>query len=391
MKTRSKTPRKANTLPKPPVRNGVLQKPADVCTEPAGKHSPISNTPEWFGQSSTLFDGAPASRSIKQAMDTPSPSAGERTRMLDRFHRIAVLERFSSDTDRSLLTGGDDKDCHILELIARYSPSLLNCKLNRIEWQHVRRNLIKFGRVQKSRRCSDAFFYTERKRQAVLRYLQRNPTIEYLMDKKRGVLPPPITVGCKVRALLYKPQYGIFVGTVVGVDEKNQNLYFVSFDKQFHGKFDQYVEDYRLAIVKENVLQDTVAIEYKLFQQILVLEKWSDEKKAILNRITKLRLAAECRRRMNDVAVASQDHDNDSQYLAAIQQLLSVDRHILRQGTFLRSMFVQSIGDSTLLDEVFPVPSNVSRIEFREVDGELYEVTDPPGLLAAEENCLTNS
>ncbi|KFB37781.1 Type I interferon receptor beta chain-associated protein-like protein [Anopheles sinensis] len=333
-------------------------------------------------------------------MYTPSPTAGERTRKLDLFHPTAVLERFISDVDRALLAGGDDKGCYFSVLIARYYPTLLNQKLTRIEWKHVRQNLMKFDRAPKSRRCSDAFFYAERKRQAVLRYLQRNPTIEYLMDLKSHVLPPPITIGCKVRALLYKPQYGIFDGTVVGVDENDQQLYFVTFDKQFHGKADQYVEDSRLAIVEENRFHETLTVPYKLFKQILVLEKWCAEKKAILNRITKLRVAAECRR-MNGVAVASQGHESDSEYLAAIEHIFTVDRHILRQGTILRSMHVQSLGDSTLLDEVFPPSQQDSHIEVREIDGELYEVTDTSGLWrsetdfhapAAEDNCTnTNS
>ncbi|ESP03345.1 hypothetical protein LOTGIDRAFT_148708, partial [Lottia gigantea] len=108
-------------------------------------------------------------------------------------------------------------------------PELKTKKLNRIQWNKIRRLM------GKPRRCSPAFFLEERavlaEKRDKMRLLQQRKLNEFnnLKDLPDEI-PLHLVIGTKVTARLRQPQDGLFTGTIEALDT-NDNSYRVIFDR----------------------------------------------------------------------------------------------------------------------------------------------------------------
>lgn len=147
-------------------------------------------------------------------------------------------EWFCSDIDKPFL-GGENDFCHCLN---EMFPRLKTRNLSIMQWRIIRRM------IGKPRRCSSTFFAEERtvltEKRRRLRELQRKvhqgtqlslADFNHFRDLPENI-PAMLTVGTKVIAWLnIEKDKGFHAGTIEAVD-RDENKYWVTFDKQDIGK-----------------------------------------------------------------------------------------------------------------------------------------------------------
>lgn len=148
---------------------------------------------------------------------------------LQKAHRWVCCEFFYPNIDRTLLAGENDFCACLRESF----PNLKARKLTRAEWSKIRRLM------GKPRRCSQAFLAEERallsnKRQKI-RQLQQQKVVDisYYRDLPEQI-PLSLVIGTRVTALLHRPHFGFFNGTIDAVDTKSHG-YRITFERETVG------------------------------------------------------------------------------------------------------------------------------------------------------------
>ncbi|KAK6191490.1 hypothetical protein SNE40_003165 [Patella caerulea] len=144
---------------------------------------------------------------------------------LPKAHKWVCYEWFYSNIDAPLFLGENDFCICLRESF----PELKTKKLNRIQWNKIRRLM------GKPRRCSPAFFLEERsvldERRDKMRLLQQRKLSECNSLKDLpDEIPLHLVIGTKVTARLRHPQDGLFTGTIEALDTVD-NTYRVIFDR----------------------------------------------------------------------------------------------------------------------------------------------------------------
>ncbi|XP_053678570.1 uncharacterized protein LOC128728941 [Anopheles nili] len=247
-----------------------------------------------------------------------------------KFYRFMICEWFYSYIDQPLFTK-ENNNFEFLALLKTYFPLLYTRSLNGIEWNYIRKRL---QRVVPVRRTSSAFFLQERIRlercREKMRFLMENQLIDYLDDDLPVVIPRPLDVGSLVRATLFEPQYGSYVGTVISI-EQHGRLYRVRFTID---SFQNEVElpDFRLALEQIPLQTETaevVTVPVKHIRQIALLQQTVHEKNQLLDEMENIRLNAVGRRAMG-VCMMERDQEQSQLYIELIKKLIQLNRTLLQ-------------------------------------------------------------
>lgn len=202
-------------------------------------HSTLSKTPQAINRSNCK--NTSNLETIKDNAQRLGLKLGTFLR-LPKAQKWACCEWFTANIDITLLSGENDFRNCLKEIL----PKLKSRSLTKSKWCKIRRMM------GKPRRCSQAFFETERNilnvKRKKIRQLQQQKVVDisYYKDLPEQI-PLSLVIGTRVTALLHHPHDGLFVGTIDAVETAN-NGYRITFDRASIGT--HFVPDYE--VLSEN-------------------------------------------------------------------------------------------------------------------------------------------